>query len=70
MSRRTVAVDDELCGGSGNCAVVAERVFAVDPDRGLADVLQPSPRAGDLDTAIAAAAQCPFGAITIDSGSA
>ena len=59
-----VSVDESRCVGSGDCALAAPHVFAVDDDAALARVL---PGAADADPADLqrAAYTCPTGAIRL-----
>ena len=57
-----VAIDRDVCMGSGNCMYEAPGAFDLDAD-GIAIVLDPS--AVDEDKVMAAARKCPTGAITV-----
>jgi ferredoxin len=67
MTRRLrVSVDHTLCVGNGTCLRIAPHVFAHNADR-QSEVIDPN---GDTDAAILdAAANCPVGAIRIDTDS-
>ncbi|MFL5756404.1 MAG: ferredoxin [Chloroflexota bacterium] len=60
----SVAVDHELCVGSGDCARIAPSAFRVDDDLGMSVPLD-----GAADTAsdvlVRAAGQCPTNAIRV-----
>ncbi|UKY51966.1 ferredoxin [Streptomyces inhibens] len=59
-----ITVDDELCDGLGQCALVAPEVFALDDDERL--VVAPEP-ARELAGKVAAAARaCPVRAISVE----
>ena len=57
-----MAVDDTRCIGGGQCELLADAVFEVDDDTGVASVLEP----GLLDraTALELVDRCPSGAIS------
>jgi len=57
-----VAVDRELCVGSGQCELLAPDVFEVDDD-GAVRLLQQEP--GDGAAVRDAVSQCPTGAIAV-----
>jgi len=57
-----VAVDDTRCIGGGQCELLAEDVFEVDDDTGVASVLGPGLLA--LATAVELVDRCPSGAIS------
>lgn len=61
-----VSVDEEMCCGSGNCAVTAPQVFDQNEDDGLVVLLQPDPPVSQAGPVRAAAAGCPTGAIQLD----
>jgi ferredoxin len=62
MSEIQISVDRELCLGAQNCKHIAPGVFEIGDD-GLSYVVS-SDRSG-LQLAIAAAASCPSGAISV-----
>ncbi|WP_433020878.1 ferredoxin [Kribbella sp. CA-294648] len=60
-----VTVDQDLCVGSGQCALTAEDVFDQSDDDGtvvLLDATPPADRKADIQYA---AARCPAAAITV-----
>jgi ferredoxin len=61
MSTYKIVIDRSLCSGFGTCAELAPNVFEVAGD-GIAEA-----RVGESDdpSVLAAAAQCPMGAIAI-----
>lgn len=62
-----MAVDDSRCIGGGQCEMLAEAVFEVDDDTGVASVLPPGLLA--RATALELVDRCPSGAISFtDTG--
>ncbi len=59
-----VAVDRELCVGSGSCEVLAPDVFEVDDD-GVLAVLEPDPDGEQLAAVRDAVQACPTRALTL-----
>ncbi|MEL6983565.1 MAG: ferredoxin [Actinomycetota bacterium] len=57
-----MAVDDTRCIGGGQCELLADEVFEVDDDRGVAAVLEPGLLA--RSTALDLVDRCPSGAIS------
>ncbi len=57
-----VAVDDARCIGGGQCELLADDVFEVDDDTGVASVLAPGLLA--RATAVELVDRCPSGAIS------
>jgi ferredoxin len=57
-----VDIDRDVCMGSGNCVFKARGAFALDDD-GIATVVDAT--GAPEDDVIAAARQCPTGAITV-----
>jgi len=57
-----VEIDRDVCMGSGNCMYEAPGVFDLDDD-GVAVVVDPT--ASSDDAVMAAARNCPTGAITV-----
>ncbi len=57
-----MAVDDSRCIGGGQCEMLAEAVFEVDDDTGVASVLPPGLLA--RATALELVDRCPSGAIS------
>jgi ferredoxin len=66
VSGLRVAVDRDLCCGSGNCVLTAPAVFDQDNDLGLVLLRDLEPPAGEHDAVRKAADLCPSGAISID----
>jgi len=61
--RLTIAVDETLCYGFGDCVDSLPEVFALDPEENKAYVLDP--QAADLDDIVEAAQNCPVDAILL-----
>ena len=59
-----VAVDRELCVGSGSCEMLAPDVFEVDDD-GVLAVLVPQPADDDVPAVRDAVQACPTRALTL-----
>jgi ferredoxin len=57
-----MTVDDTRCIGGGQCELLAEEVFEVDDDSGIATVLEPGLLA--RATALELVDRCPSGAIS------
>lgn len=57
-----VEIDRDVCMGSGNCLYAAPGAFELDAD-GIASVIDPA--AASTDELLAAARQCPTGAISV-----
>jgi ferredoxin len=60
-----VTADQEVCCGSGMCALTAPGVFDQRDDDGIVVVLATEPASADYDAVRAAAAACPTSAITL-----
>ena len=60
-----VAVDTDLCIGSGMCALTAPRVFDQDPAEAVVVLLEPEPPASEHDDVRLAVLRCPAAVITI-----
>ena len=60
-----IDTDEEVCCGSGMCALAAPGVFDQRDDDGIVVVLAPEPAQADYDAVRAAAAACPTSAITL-----
>jgi ferredoxin len=60
-----IAIDRDLCMGSGNCVFEAPGVFALDDDQ-IAIVVDPT--AAPLAKVVEAARKCPARAITVHEG--
>ena len=63
VSGLKVAVDQEVCCGSGLCALTAPAVFDQRDDDGIVVALTTEPAGADYDAVRAAAAACPTSAI-------
>lgn len=57
-----IEIDREICMGSGNCTYAASGVFELDEDS-IATVVDPA--GASTDEVVAAARQCPTGAISV-----
>ncbi len=64
---KVVKVDPTMCIGCGTCAAIAENMFEINPEDGLAVVKNPDAAltGDDLDLAEQAVTCCPSGAISI-----
>lgn len=60
-----VAVDADLCIGSGMCALTAPRVFDQDPAEAVVVLLDPEPPAAEHDNVRLAVQRCPAAVITL-----
>lgn len=60
-----IDADQEVCCGSGMCALQAPGVFDQRDDDGIVVVLATEPASADYDAVRAAAAACPTSAITL-----
>ena len=58
-----IEVDQEICCGSGLCALKAPEVFDQRDDDGIVVTLTTTPAQADYDAVRAAAAACPTSAI-------
>lgn len=63
----TMVVDDSRCIGGGQCELLAEQVFQVDDETGVATVLAPGLLA--RATALELLDRCPSGAISLSEPS-
>jgi ferredoxin len=63
VSGLKVDVDQEICCGSGLCALKAPAVFDQRDDDGIVVALTTEPASADYDAVRAAAAACPTSAI-------
>ena len=60
-----IDTDQDVCCGSGMCALTAPGVFDQREDDGIVVVLTPEPAKADYHAVRAAAAACPTSAITL-----
>jgi ferredoxin len=65
VSGLRIAVDEEVCCGSGLCALTAPKVFDQRDDDGVVVTLTTEPATTDYDAVRAAAAACPTSAIRL-----
>lgn len=63
MTVLKIGVDQEVCCGSGLCALTAPAVFDQRDDDGIVVALTTQPAEADYDAVRAAAAACPTSAI-------
>jgi ferredoxin len=61
-----ISVDIEVCVGSGQCALFAPSIFALDEDNGHVLLLESTPPAADEDDVRDAAYGCPARAIQVE----
>jgi ferredoxin len=60
-----IAVDMELCIGSGTCAMTAPAVFDQDQDEALVVILDPEPPPEQWEAVRSAVRHCPAAVITV-----
>jgi ferredoxin len=63
--RLRVVADPDVCIGAGNCAMVAPRVFDLDPDELIVVVLDENVSPEEAPVVRDAVTQCPSGAIAL-----
>jgi ferredoxin len=68
MTRFTVNVDQDLCGGHGECVVAAPKLFDFEDDD-VVSVIVPHPDDDEQQqAALRAEARCPNAAIRVERG--
>lgn len=60
-----VAVDADLCIGSGMCALTSPKVFDQDPAEAVVVLLDPEPPASEHENVRLAVQRCPAAVITL-----